>query len=84
VLTRARHAAVQKLLQVIEFFRRLQHPLITSRRSDIHDPERAGYPPCPRVAAALADFGGQGGELRLRDVVGAEVDEHLLRLIGDL
>ena len=84
MLTRARHAAVQELLQVIEFFRRLQHSLITSRGSDIHDPERAGYPPCPTVAVGLADFGGQGGELALGDVVGGEVDEYLLWLVGDL
>jgi len=35
VLTRARHAAVQEPLQVIEFFSRLEHPPITSRGSDI-------------------------------------------------
>src|SRR5207247_10424723 len=35
VLTRARHAAVQNSLQVTEFFRRLEHPPITSREYDI-------------------------------------------------
>jgi hypothetical protein len=35
VLTRGRRAAVQELLQVIEFLRRLEHPPITPRGYDI-------------------------------------------------
>jgi hypothetical protein len=68
---------VQKSLQVTEFFSRLEHPPITSRGCDIHDPERAGYPPCPWALdhilggvplekLAVADFAWQPGwEYRL-------------------